>query len=88
MHKDGPAPSYCLRYACGYLCFLIEKNLILFNFNEGLNITEVAHDYQATIKKYVEELGMMNSYDTWHGMAYICFYCVMHYSKCRHEKCG
>eukprot|EP00731_Ephydatia_muelleri_P030535 Em0022g49a len=33
----------------------------------GLNITEVAHDYQATIKKYIEELGMMNSYDTWHA---------------------
>eukprot|EP00731_Ephydatia_muelleri_P008112 Em0004g450a len=34
----------------------------------GLNITEVAHDYQSTIKKYVQELGMVNSYDTWHGM--------------------
>eukprot|EP00731_Ephydatia_muelleri_P030530 Em0022g44a len=37
----------------------------------GLNITEVAHDYQATIKKYIEELGMMNSYDTWHGFGYL-----------------
>eukprot|EP00731_Ephydatia_muelleri_P019113 Em0011g1153a len=33
----------------------------------GLNITEVAHDYQATIKLYVRQLGMVNSYDTWHG---------------------
>ncbi|KAL5505739.1 hypothetical protein EMCRGX_G007225 [Ephydatia muelleri] len=33
----------------------------------GLNITEVAHDYQATIKQYVQQLGMVNSYDTWHG---------------------
>eukprot|EP00731_Ephydatia_muelleri_P029616 Em0021g139a len=33
----------------------------------NLNITEVAHDYQTAIKKYVEELGMVNSYDTWHG---------------------
>ncbi|KAL5478134.1 hypothetical protein EMCRGX_G025015 [Ephydatia muelleri] len=35
----------------------------------GLNITEVAHDYQSTIKQYAEGLGMVNSYDTWHGMA-------------------
>eukprot|EP00731_Ephydatia_muelleri_P024582 Em0016g853a len=33
----------------------------------GLNITEVAHDYQATIKQCVQQLGMVNSYDTWHG---------------------
>eukprot|EP00731_Ephydatia_muelleri_P023616 Em0015g1199a len=33
----------------------------------GLNITEVAHDYQSTIKQYAEGLGMVNSYDTWHG---------------------
>ena len=37
-------------------------------YNVGLNVTEVAHDYQPAIKKYVEELGMVNSYDTWHGM--------------------
>ncbi|KAL5509013.1 hypothetical protein EMCRGX_G004292 [Ephydatia muelleri] len=34
----------------------------------GLNVTEVAHDYQSTIKTYVEQLGKDNSYDTWHGM--------------------
>eukprot|EP00731_Ephydatia_muelleri_P002848 Em0001g2848a len=33
----------------------------------GLNVTEVAHDYQSTVKTYVEQLGMVNSYDTWHG---------------------
>eukprot|EP00731_Ephydatia_muelleri_P010067 Em0005g653a len=33
---------------------------------QGLSITEVAHDYQATIKQYVQQLGMVNSYDTWH----------------------
>ena len=43
----------------------IVRALILIT---GLNITEVAHDYQPSIKKYVEELGMVNSYDTWHGM--------------------
>ncbi|KAL5517552.1 hypothetical protein EMCRGX_G003114 [Ephydatia muelleri] len=34
----------------------------------GLNVTEVAHDYQSTVKTYVEQLGMVNSYDTWHEM--------------------
>eukprot|EP00731_Ephydatia_muelleri_P033586 Em0033g2a len=29
--------------------------------HEGLNITEVAHDYQSTIKLYVRQLGMVNS---------------------------
>eukprot|EP00731_Ephydatia_muelleri_P018315 Em0011g355a len=33
----------------------------------GLNITEVAHDYQATIKQKVQQLGVVNSYDTWYG---------------------
>ena len=28
----------------------------------------VAHDFQVGVKKYVtEELGVLNSYDTWHG---------------------
>ena len=38
-------------------------------------MTEVAHDYQSTIKQYVEELGTVNSYDTWHGMVPIRFQC-------------
>ena len=50
---------------------------IYFHSNEGLNITEVAHDYQSTIKQYAEGLGMVNSYDTWHGMVSICFQCVL-----------
>ena len=52
--------------------------LTLYNFtsNEG-NITEVSHDYQYIIKQYVEELRMVNSYDTWHGMLSICFQCVL-----------
>ena len=30
---------------------------------------EVAHDIQAQVSKYVgETLGLVNSYDTWHGM--------------------
>lgn len=35
----------------------------------GLNISEVAHDHQVSVKKFVtEELGVLNSYDTWHGI--------------------
>ena len=34
----------------------------------GLNITELAHDMQAQVSKYVkEELNLVNSYDTWYG---------------------
>ena len=36
--------------------------------NTGINITEVAHDIQAQVSKYVKEtLGLVESYDTWHG---------------------
>ena len=32
-------------------------------------MTEVAHDHQVCVKKFVtEELGVINSYDTWHGI--------------------
>ena len=41
--------------------------------NKGLNITVVAHGYQAAIKQYVQQLGMVNSYDTWHGKVSIGF---------------
>ena len=35
----------------------------------GIRVTEVAHDFQVGVMKYVtEELGILNSYDTWHGM--------------------
>ena len=36
----------------------------------GLNVVKIAHahDYQAQVQKYiVDELGLINSYDTWHG---------------------
>ena len=38
-------------------------------FHEGLNITEVAHDYNTQLKTYItQELKLVNSFDTWHGM--------------------
>jgi hypothetical protein len=34
----------------------------------GLQVSEVAHDHQVQVKKYVrEELHLKNSSDTWHG---------------------
>ena len=33
-----------------------------------MNVTEIAHDFQVGVKKYVtEELSVVNSYDIWHG---------------------
>ena len=35
----------------------------------GLRVCEVAHDHQVQVSRYVtDELGCLNSYDTWHGM--------------------
>ena len=40
----------------------------------GLNIVEVAHDFQQQIKNYVtNDLHLVNSYDTWHGT---CAWCL------------
>lgn len=37
----------------------------------GLNVSEVAHDHQVQVKKYVvEELHLKNSSDTWHGKSF------------------
>ena len=40
-----------------------------------MKVTEVAHDYHVGVMKYVtEELGILNSYDTWHGEQYYLLY--------------
>ena len=39
----------------------------------GLNVTEVGHDMQAQVAKYVTHT-LINSYDTWHGMLHIIGY--------------
>ena len=34
----------------------------------GLNVVEVAHDIQHSVTRYItDSLGLINSYDTWHG---------------------
>ncbi|XP_064401110.1 uncharacterized protein LOC135347149 [Halichondria panicea] len=36
--------------------------------SRGIEVIEVAHDMQAQVAKYVsDKLGLINSYDTWHG---------------------
>ena len=37
-----------------------------------LNIKEVAHDYATSVSDYItNDLQLLNSYDTWHGMHYL-----------------
>ena len=60
------------------LCPNRQCNVYLINLT-GLTITEVAHDCQPQVSKYVTEgLPLINSYDTWHGECYIllCGICV------------
>lgn len=39
----------------------------------GVKVVEVAHDIQTQVSKYIRDtLGLVNSYDTWHGTIYIC----------------
>ena len=38
-----------------------------FPYNFGLHVTEVAHDIQQQVSRFIDELGLVNSYDTWHG---------------------
>ena len=50
-----------------YMCQC--RNFVIIGAcNVGLHVTEVAHDIQAQVAKYIREtLGLVNSYDTWHG---------------------
>ena len=57
----------------------------------GLNITEVAHDYNTQLRTYVAvDLGLVNSFDTWHGMSsmYIPYTCISSCTLYRHQKCS
>ena len=48
--------SVFINYACAFL------------YNVGLHVTEVAHDIQQQVSRYVtSDLSLVNSYDTWHG---------------------
>ena len=75
---------YVCMYVCMHACmhaFFVAKNsqiylagshvMALF-VHVGLNITEVAHDHEPQVTRFVtEELLATNSYDTWHGKLYV-----------------
>ena len=51
-----------------YIC-LLGGVVNMFFFYVGFDIREVAHDYATTVSAYItNELKVLNSYDTWHGM--------------------
>ena len=53
--------------------FLNWTGMVASTVHVGVKVTEVAHDHQVCVKKFVtEELGVINSYDTWHGTFLIC----------------
>lgn len=53
-----------LRQCTNVSCPCIQSHLVL-----GLNVVEMAHDYQPQVTRYVmDELQLLNSYDTWHGI--------------------
>eukprot|EP00731_Ephydatia_muelleri_P033259 Em0027g7a len=63
-------PSWTIASFIKYMNFALFAGMGVVKqkyISSGLNIPEVAHDYQATIKQCVQQLGMVNSYDTWHG---------------------
>ena len=75
MYESCLTPSFSQRFV---LLFEIFTHTYMHPiYHVGLNITEVAHDYQSTIKTYVEQLGLVNSYDTWHGMVSNFIWCVL-----------
>ena len=42
---------------------------LLCPFSQGLQVIEVAHDMQLAVKRYLkQDLNLVNSFDTWHGM--------------------
>eukprot|EP00731_Ephydatia_muelleri_P003523 Em0001g3523a len=70
-HCCRPRPTWQLESFMKFInfCKFAEIGVVSNKYiHSGLNVTEVAHDYQSTVKTYVEQLGMVNSYDKWHGM--------------------
>jgi hypothetical protein len=37
----------------------------------GLKVVEVAHDIQQQVSRYITNLGLVNSFDTWHGKIFV-----------------
>ena len=75
MYENCLTPSYSQRFVLLLKIFIHAYMHPIYNV--GLNVTEVAHDYQSTIKTYVEQLGKDNSYDTWYGMVSKFIWCAL-----------
>ena len=58
-------------------CLILLNRINLFFL--GMNIVEVAHDMNSTVSSYItDELGLWNSYDTWHGnFISLLFMCIL-----------
>ena len=73
MHKGCVATGFTERCVYMYIYYVYSKLLASYGdtqlcVHSGLRICEVAHDYQVQVSRYVtDELGLLNSYDTWHG---------------------
>ena len=53
-----------------------ESGKFMCCFATGLRVVEIAHDMQTQVTRYVTaELGLINSYDTWHGITTIVLLC-------------
>ena len=65
--------------------------ILSFFFHEGINVTEIAHDIHAPVTSYItKQLGLINSYDTWHGEVQYCipFDGMCDNITCRYKKCS
>ena len=59
----------------------------IHKFLVGLNVTEVAHDIQQQVSRFITaDLSLVNSYDTWHGTAHVHIYtCTMYMYTCMYQ---
>ena len=65
-------PQVLARGTISICCFFFQEQQFC---DVGLNVVEVAHDFQQQIRRYVvEDLKLLNSYDTWHGKTHVYTY--------------
>ena len=98
MHQGRAPTSTCPRLEWQY-CYYIHSvpmyNMYIPSCHAGLNVTEVAHDLQQQVARFVTvQLGVVNSFDTWHGMINAHLHIILYsfefsfVSFIRDEECG
>ena len=72
----------------------IKLYIMSIHHSPGLKVVEVAHDMQLAVGRYVkQDLKLLNSFDTWHGMkvtamVLTCMYvCIGTTIPCRNQEC-